>query len=221
MQTSLIQQTKHFFIKELKTEWLNRFALFSILLMLVVSVFIVYTIDQAPDNKTWHAYLYLILIFGVVQNISRSFLAEGHGQMVYYRSMVDHRAYFLAKLCYQLLINLAFVLLLFGLMNFFMSQSIPHFWAYLVTVVLFTTCNAVIFTFNAAIASSARNSALVAGVLSLPLLIPSLMISLKAAAKAQMTIENVNFLADWAVLILLAILCGSLGFVLFKYLWRE
>ncbi len=221
MQTSVIQQTKRFFIKELKTEWLNRFALFSIVLMLVISVFIVYTIDQSPNDQSWHAYLFLILIFGVVQNISRSFLSESHGLMIYYRTTVDHRAYFTAKLLYQIFINTVFVILLFAMMNFFMGQSIYHLPEYFVTVLLFTMCNAVIFTFNAAIASSARNSSLVAAVLSLPLLIPSLMISLKATSKAQLRIENVNFYADWAVLSLLCLLCAVLGFVLFKYLWRE
>ena len=222
MQRSVIQQIKQLFIKELKAEWLNRFALMSIALMLLISVFVVYTIDKVAISQSWHAYFYLVLIFGVVQNISRSFLGESAGLMTYYRTLISHRAFFIAKLLYQAFINTLFVIMLFVLMNFFLPHGIKAIGPYLITVYLFTLCNVAIFTFNAAIASSAKNSSLVAGVLSFPLLIPNLMVSLKASSKSLEATENWQMLwADWGVLLALFSICLILGMVLFQFLWQE
>ncbi|MFY0644732.1 MAG: hypothetical protein JXR19_09735 [Bacteroidia bacterium] len=194
----------------------------SISLMLLISVFVVYTIDRLAVAQSWHAYFYLVLIFGVVQNISRSFLGESSGLMTYYRTLVDHKAFFISKLLYQAFINTLFVIMLFVVMDFFLPHGIVAIGPYLITVYLFTLCNAAIFTFNAAIAASAKNSTLVAGVLSFPLLIPNLMVSLKASAKSLAAEEPWSMLwADWSVLFLLFSICIILGLVLFQFLWQE
>lgn len=221
MHSSLIHQIKQIFLKELKQEWRNRFALMSILLMLVVSVFIVYRIDKNASDKVWHGYFYLILLFGVVQNIGRSFLDEDSGVMLYYRSVVNHIALLSAKILYQFFVNSFFLVLLLILMNFFLDQSIPHFFEYVVTALLFTLSCATIFTFNASIAKGAKNSALVASVLSFPLLLPTLLISLSSAEKSMMSVENMVFYNDWIVLVILLVISIILSVVLFRHIWSD
>lgn len=221
MQSGLIHQIKQIFLKELKQEWRNRYALMSILLLLLVSVFIVYRIDKTATDKVWHGYFYLILLFGVVQNISRSFLDENDGVMLYYRATVNHSALLGAKILYQFFINTIFLFLLIGFMNFFLDQGIPHFQEYMVTALLFSLSCVTIFTFNASIAKGAKNSALVASVLSFPLLLPNLLISLRSAEKSFMTIENVAFYTDWFVMLLLLLISVILSLTLFRYIWSD
>ena len=221
MQSGLIHQIKILFMRELKQEWRNRFALSSIVLMLIISVFIVYTIDKTSSNLSWHSYFYLILLFGLVQNVGRSFLSETEGIKLYYKSIADNKAVLTAKLLYQYLINIVFLVLLLILMNFFLSQSIPHFWEYCLTLALFTLCSVSIFTFNSSIASGANNSALVSSVLSFPLLIPTLIVSLKAARKSMMSIENLSFFQDWLVLLLIFCITVILSIVLFRHIWTD
>lgn len=221
MQTSVIHQIKHLFLRELRQEWRNRFALMSIVLMLVVSVFIVYTIDKNAENLVWHSYFYLILIFGVVQNIGRSFLFETKGMQLYYKTLAHNKAVLLSKIVYQFLVNVVFLVILLLLMNFFMRQSIPHLWEYMVTALLFTLGNVTIFTFNSAIAKGANNSALVASVLSFPLLIPNLVVSLKSARKCMMNLDNLVFFQDWLVLIGILTITLILSLVLFRHIWSD
>jgi heme exporter protein B len=76
MQTQITKQIKQLFLKELRVEFKNKYAFWSLLLMLVISVFIIYTIQKQASNQVWHSLFYVILILGVVQNITRSFLAE-------------------------------------------------------------------------------------------------------------------------------------------------
>lgn len=221
MQSGLIHQIKQIFLKELKQEWRNRYALMSILLMLLVSVFIVYRIDKTATDRVWHGYFYLILLFGVVQNISRSFLDENDGVMLYYRSLVSHTALLSAKILYQFFINGFFLALLLIFMNFFLDQSINHFMEYMVTALLFSLSCATIFTFNASIAKGAKNSALVASVLSFPLLLPNLLIGLRSAEKSFLAIENVTFYTDWLVMLILLVISIILSVVLFRYIWSD
>ncbi len=221
MQTDLTKQIKQLFLKELKMELKNKYALWSLVLLLVVSVFIIYTIQKEASNKVWHSLFYVVLIFGVVQNIGRSFLMENKGSLLYYKFLVDSRAIIVSKIAYQFLVNAFFLVVLAVLMSFWLPQSIPHFWQYLVTALLFTLCNSAVFTFNSALALGAKNSGLVAMILSLPLLIPSLLVSLKSASKAISPLDNLNYIQDWGVLLLLLVMQLVLSVVLFKYVWEE
>ena len=221
MQTRLIHQIKHFFLKELHTELKNKYAALSLVLLLVVSVFVVYTIQKTAPNGVWHTLFYIILIFGVVQNIGRSFLGENRGSLLYYKFLVDANTVIVAKILYQFVVNIFFVVVLFVLMNFWLPQSIPSIGPYAVTALLFTLCNSAVFTFNSALALGARNSSLVALILSLPLLIPSLLISLRSASKALMVNDLSAFYSDWISLLLLLVMQMVLAIVLFRYIWND
>jgi heme exporter protein B len=221
MQTVLIKQIKQLFLKELRMELKNKYALWSLVLLLTVSVFIIYTIQKEASNQVWHSLFYVVLIFGVVQNIGRSFLMENKGSLLYYKFLVDSRAIIVSKIAYQFLVNAFFLGVLTVLMSFWLPQTIPHFWQYLVTALLFTLCNSAVFTFNSALALGAKNSSLVAMILSLPLLIPSLLVSLKSASKAISPLDTHIYYQDWMVLLLLLTIQLVLSAVLFKYVWDE
>jgi heme exporter protein B len=221
MQTNLTKQIKTLFVKELNTELKNRYAVLSLVLILVVSVFIIYTIQKNTTNAVWHTLFYVVLIFGVIQNITRSFLSESRGNLLYYKFLVDPKALIISKILYQFVINLLFLAVLLLLFNFWLNQTINHFSEYLITATLFTFCNAAVFTFNSSLALGAKNSGLVATILSLPLLIPSLIVGLKSASKALSSIENLVFYQDWIVMLLLLIIQCLLAVVLFKYVWEE
>lgn len=199
----------------------NRYALLSLILLLVVSVFIIYTIQRTAPNQTWHSLFYVVLIFGVVQNIGRSFLMENRGSLLYYKFLVRPQAIIAGKILYQFVVNIVFVMILFALMNFWLPQSIPHLGSYLVTAVLFTLGSAAVFTFNSAISIGAKNSSLVSLILSLPLLIPSLLISLRSANKTLNAASDVVFYHDWVILMLLLIMQVVLALALFQYVWEE
>jgi heme exporter protein B len=62
---------------------------------------------------------------------------------------------------------------------------------------------------------------LVSSVLSFPLLIPTLIVSLKAARKSMMGIENLSFIQDWLVLLLIFAITVILSIVLFRHIWTD
>ena len=221
MQSNEFHQIYPLFRREVRAEWKNRFAVYSLVLLMVISVFVVYSIDKVVPNQMWHSYFYLLLIFGVVQNIGRSFLSETSGQHLYLKTVAGPRAVLAAKMLYQMAVNLLFLLLLYVLLHFFLDHSIPHPGSYLVTALLFTLSNVVIFTFNAAIAAQVRNSGLVASVLSFPLLIPNLLVGLHAASRSLDATSPVLLWQDWGVMVLLFLMSTFLGLILFRYVWQD
>ncbi len=221
MQSQITKQIKQLFLKELRVEMKNKYAFWSLVLLLVVTVFIIYSIQKEAENLVWHSLFYVVLILGVVQNITRSFLNEKRGTLLYYRFLVNSKAIIIAKILYQFLINLIFLFILFIVMNFWLPQEIPQLVPYGVTAFLFTMSCSIVFTFNSALSLGARNSSLVALILSMPLLLPSLLISLKSSSKALTHISSFNFYPDWGVLILLLIIQLILSISLFSYIWRE
>ena len=221
MQTQITKQIKQLFLKELRVEFKNKYAFWSLLLMLVISVFIIYTIQKQASNLVWHSLFYVVLILGVVQNITRSFLGEQKGTLLYYRFLVDAKALIISKILYQYFINLIFLFVLFVLMNFWLPQTIPHLGQYFFTAFIFMMCCSTVFTFNSALSYGAKNSSLVALVLSMPLLIPSLLVCLKAASKSLILLPHPNFYQDWLVLVLLLVIQLVLSITLFNYIWKE
>ena len=221
MQTQITKQIKQLFLKELRVEFKNKYAFWSLLLMLVISVFIIYTIQKHASNLVWHSLFYVVLILGVVQNITRSFLGEQKGTLLYYRFLVDAKALIISKILYQYFINFIFLVVLFILMNFWLPQTIPHLGQYFFTAFLFMMCCSTVFTFNSALSYGVKNSSLVALVLSMPLLIPSLLVCLKAASKFLVSLPHTNFYQDWLVLVLLIVIQLVLSITLFNYIWKE
>jgi hypothetical protein len=62
---------------------------------------------------------------------------------------------------------------------------------------------------------------MVALVLSMPLLIPSLLVCLKAASKFLVSLPNPNFYQDWLVLVVLLLIQLVLSVTLFNYIWKD
>lgn len=222
MESSLINQTRIFIKKEFYSDWKNKSALMALILLILISVFIVYKIvDFTADDKIWHALFFVLIIFGVVQNITRSFLNEKKGISLYYMQIIDPKALILGKIIYQILVNLFFLGILYVTLHFLLPNQIENLGGYLVTAILFTTANCIIFTFNSAVSIGARNSALMAQVLSLPLLIPALLISISVAN--DILLNTVRFIPfqGWGVLFLLNIILLFTSTLLFSYVWID
>lgn len=222
MESSLINQTRIFIKKEFHSDWKNKSALMALILLIFISVFIVYKIVEfTSDDKIWHALFFVLIIFGIVQNITRSFLNEKKGITLYYMQIIDPKALILGKIIYQILVNLFFLGVLYLTLHFLLPNQIENLSGYLVTAILFTTANCIIFTFNSAVSIGARNSALMAQVLSLPLLIPSLLISISVANEILLNTISFIPLQGWGVLFLLNLILIFTSTLLFSYVWID
>lgn len=92
---------------------------------------------------------------------------------------------------------------------------------YIITILLTSTGISIVYTLISAIAGKTDNATLLMPILSLPVIIPLILVGIKASKKAMDGIETNSIYTDWAVLLVLDIAVMWLGVVLFRYLWKD
>ncbi len=220
MEIGLIHQSKILFLKEVKIEWRNRYAINGILIQLVSSVFIAYLCFQRIIPMTWNALYWVIILFSSVNAIARSFIQEREGRLLYYNSLVHPLAVLYSKMLTNILITIAVSGI--GLIVFIFFLGLPR-WDmtdYLILILLFSIGLAALFTTISAIASKTKAGGILMPMLSFPLIIPLLLVGLSAAAHVVLGTPS-NFFQNISVMALIDGMIILLGAVLFRFLWME
>jgi heme exporter protein B len=214
-------QIKQFIRKELVTEWRQRYAINGIVLHVLASVLIVYLAAKILNNPAWNAIYWLIMVFVSIQSISKSFIAESKGKNLYYHQLILPQNLLFAKFCYHAFLNS----LIAGVCLFFyailMGNPITFMSYYLMATLLGCVGFAATFTLLSAIASKAGNSNMLMPVLSLPVIIPLLLILIKACKRAMDGTDPAQIGKDLLVLLVFNGLLIGLAHLLFPSLWKE
>ena len=208
--------------KEIKSEWKQKYAFNGLLLYVVSTVFVCYlSFRQIVDLPTWNALFWIIQLFAGVNAISKSFLQEGRGRMLYYYTITNARSFILAKIIYNLLLMLVlsgFNLIFYSL---FIGNPVQNMPMFILAMVLGSAGFSAVLAMVSAIASKAGNNFALMSILSFPILIPILMVTIRFSKNAMDGIA-------WAVnqqsaIILLALIAMdfALSYLLFPYLWRD
>lgn len=207
--------------KDLTTEWRQRYALNGILLHTLSSTMVAFLSVQLMNAPTWNAIYWMILVFSSVSAVAKSFTAESTGRQLYYYGIVSAHQLILSKLIYNacLTILLAFLCLL--AYRVFLGFPVEHVGYYLFIVACGAAGLSSTFTLLASIASKSGNGNLLMPVLSLPVIIPLLLVAIKASKKALDGIDVSLITKDMLVLLAINMLIVVLAYVLFPFLWKD
>lgn len=220
MEIGLIRQVKVLFLKEVTTEWRNRYAINGILVQLIASVFIASLCFQGIKPMTWNALLWIILMFSSVNAIARSFIQEHQGRLLYYHSLVDPVAVLLSKLAFNIVLGL--VIAFIGFVVFCVLLGTPE-WdlgRYSLLVALFSIGISQIFTTVSAIASKTKAGGILMPLLSFPIIIPLMLVGVGGGALLVLG-ETVNFLRTVSVMVLINVMIAALSTMIFQFLWQD
>lgn len=208
--------------KEFKTEWRQKYTLFSVLLYVIATVFICYQVFRTiGERETWNALLWIILVFAAVTSSTRILIAEGPRRQFYLYSIANPRDVILARATYQGLsfVFLAFIsVLCFTLFLGEQEMNLPFF---SIVILLGAFGMASILTVTSSIASKGKNAFVLASILGLPLLLPLVTIVLKLTKVALMSHLMSQHLGNLAALGALNVLIYAMAYLLFPYLWRD
>lgn len=197
------------------------FALQGVMVQMIGSVFLIKLSMNHLSLPVWNAMFWLMILFNTMNTISKGFLQESEGKLLYYHSICKAEDMILSKIIFNSLISL--VLLLFFSMGYSLvlgfHVQLPL--QYLLVAVLFTIGLSSVFTMVSAIAASSGNNHLLIPVLGLPLMIPLLLITTKAAKKAMDGIESNAIYYDLAALALMDAMVIYLALILYKFLWKS
>ncbi len=204
----------------LLAEWKSKFTLVSVLLYIFIAVLITFLSLPGLDKALYASIFWLVIIFTTLQGISKSFINMQKGHFVYWHQLVTPTHFLAAKLiCNGLLMFVftVFASLLFAIIHGNIIEDNLFF----IVVALLTALNiACIFTISSSIAAKTDNAGMLLPVLTFPLIVPIILIGIKAGKKAVDGLGFSTLLPEIGLLLLMAILIITMGLVLVKFIWK-
>lgn len=211
----------HLLVKDLQQELREKYALSGIVLYVLTTTFVIYSVFQAVEPFVWIALFWIITLFAAINAASRSFINDHPQRRLYYYQLVGAGQYIMAKMLFNVLLmllltaaaNLAFALLL--------GFAIRGQGLWLALSVLGSVGFALGFTMISAIASKAKNAGVLMTILGLPIIIPQLLWLVKLSKQA---VAGATFKASYTELVgLLSMdaIIVAVAMVFFPFLWKD
>ncbi|MCA4895475.1 MAG: heme exporter protein CcmB [Cytophagales bacterium] len=219
-----MEKIKELLKKEFTLE-LRRKSVFSGLALYVFStVFVYYLTFNLRQNLisplVWSALFWVTILFSSINTIAKSFIGEKRGQELYFYSLVSPESIVLSKLIYNFLLCVILALTGFGLFVLFLSNPIEILWTFIVTIFLTSWGFAASLTLLSGIASKANNSHIVMTVLSFPIVISILLLSIKITKNCIDGLEASTNYDELLTLVAINCLVTAASYLLFPYIWR-
>ena len=218
----MIQQVKELVLKDIRLNWRERYALYSMLLYVLSTSYVAYlSFEGVISNNSWIALFWIIVLFAAMNASLQSFKRELNQQALFFYTLAKPRAIILSKTIYNSGLLILLSLLSYGIYSVFLGNPITAHLSFILCIILGSSAIASTLTLVAAIASKTNNSSGLMAVLSMPLLFPLLLNLIKTS---KLCLNNdIAFVAvnQLVFLALLNIVSALLSYLLFPYLWRD
>ena len=218
---SLLKEIQHLIAKDIRQEWRQRYALNGILLYVVAAVFVTYLSVKLTEKPAWNAIFWIIILFTSVSSTAKSFIQESRGRWLYYYQLASPQAIIVSKTIYNSMLMLVMYVLCFVFYSLLMGNMADNLGMFLLVALLGSLGFSAVLSMTSAIASKAGNSNLLMPVLSIPAIIPLLLVTIKASKAAIDGLSNTIILKDCLVLFVFYLAVAALAYILFSFLWKE
>jgi len=220
-----VKAIKTIFSWDWQLDYLRSSGWFVSVLFCAIVTFLASILINQPSPNTWLALIWMNLVFSSIQIAGRTFSPDDD-KYFYIDQLVDSTELLIGKSIITSLSTLFISLLSFGL--FYLWIGLPNSEENLITLtplivsiglgsiaMSFTLC------FTSAISSKANGNSGLMSILSIPLLLPTLLVSLRASKLALIGESIKEIYPLWLGEIALCALSLALGAILFPYLWRS
>lgn len=207
--------------KDLTVEWRQRYAINGIVLHTLSSTLVAFLSIKTVNAPSWNALFWIILVFASVSAVAKSFIAESQGKQLYFYGLVTGQQLIISKIIYNACLTMVVSLLAILTYALFLGFPVEHKAWYMLILILGAIGFSTTFTLLSAIASKSGNGNLLMPVLSLPVIIPLLLVAIKASKKAIDGLDQTLIYKEIAVLCALNVLVMVLAYILFPFLWKD
>jgi len=206
---------------EARIELRERFALAGILLYVLSSSFIVFSIWKQLPAREWGLTFWVIFLFSSLMAVLKTFGRESETRYFYYYTLYHPLELFTAKVLYNAVL-LVFIFLSLWFVLFVMAGGhMVRGWWFLTTGLIACIGLSVLLTLIASIAIKTQQNASMTAILALPLMIPILINLLRLTAYALGTTPDENPWNEITLLASIISLVTGMALWLFPYLWRS
>ena len=216
-----MQHFIHLIKKDILLEWRQRYAINGILLHVISSVFVVFLSVKVLNPPTWNALFWLILLFTSVSAVAKSFIAESKGRQLYYYGIASAQDIIISKTVFNILLMLVISIICLLVFMTLMGNPIQSMLFYIPAMLIGCVGFAATFTMLSSIASKSGNSNLLMPVLSFPIIIPMLLVLIKASRNAMDGLDPSKIWPHLLVLFAIDFVVIALAYILFPFLWKD
>lgn len=219
---SFVKETVELFLKEVRLELRQRYALSGVLLYVVSTVFVVYiSLGQEVGKAVWGALFWIIVLFASVNAVAKSFVQEATQRQLYYYTLARPSAIILSKMLYNSLLLLVISSLALLAFSVVLGNPIQEVGLFYQILLLGSLGFSITFTFIAAIAAKANQSSTLMAILSFPVVLPILITLLRLTKVALGILTDTAYHKDMLILLCIDVILISLALMLFPFLWRD
>ncbi len=177
--------------------------------------------ENAINPMTWSALFWLTILFSVVNSVAKSFIGERRGVMIYYYTIASPQQIIVSKIIYNTLLCLLISLAGYLLFSIFIFNPVQDKLIFFVALVFGSIGFSASLSFISGIASKANNSNVLMAVLSFPVVISILLMTIRVTKNAVDGIDRAASIDEIINLLAINCIAGALGYILFPYIWRS
>ena len=208
--------------KEFLLEFRQKSTLAGILVYIIATVFIsALSFKKIIHPTIWNALFWTIFMFISINVSSKSFIQETKGKALYNYLYYNPRQFILGKIIYNMLLMAVLSLLTFFFYSWFVGSMVQDLGMFLTALIFSSSAFSGVLSLMSAIASKANNNISLMAILSFPVLMPLLLVSVKLSKHA---IDGLAWSVSYKyllILIMLNFVVVALATLLFNYLWKE
>lgn len=216
---------KTLLIKELTLELRRKSVISGLLLYLFSTAFICYLTFSLRQNQitplVWSALFWITILFTVINSVAKSFIGEKKGRDIYYYSIAAPEIIILSKIVYNSFLTLLLSFTGFVLFILLLKNPITDLTWFALTLALGAIGFASSLTLLSGIAAKANNSHILMAVLSFPIVISVLMITVKVTKNCIDGLDRSVSTNDLLTLLAINCLVTAASYLLFPYIWRS
>jgi len=208
--------------KDLHQEFRTRYAINAILLFAVTTLVVVsFSIGAAELSKnTLSSLLWIIIFFSAMTGLSHVFVREEEQQTAdTLRLVASPSAIFVGKWLFNILLLLGLELILIPLYMVFMDMTVGNLSAFTLMIVLGSMGVSSVATIMAAIISRTSAKGALFAVLSFPVMLPVLILSIQGTALAIQGNSISAGMDEIQMLLLFIIVIVTASILLFEFVW--
>jgi len=206
---------------EIAADLRKPFFLSAAVLQLLTIGMLCYLGNSNIQIKTWNSLFWISLIFSTFQSISRGFTSVSRSRWIYLNQLASPFMTVLSKITYHGLLMAVFSVLNLLVFSLLLGYPVQHGMVYMAALFLTGLGISTIFTMISAIAGKTHQPGIVAPVLSLPVILPMILVGMQASQKALQPLLVSSVYKDLLLLGALNFLVLVLSGILFTPLWRD
>lgn len=217
--------TGHLIKKEFTLELRRKTVVASLglyLLSLVLISYFAFAFRQdLISPPVWNALFWITSLFTVISTVAKSFIGEKRGSDFYFYTIASAHQIIFSKIVYYFLLCLILEAAGFILFGLFLNNPIQNTSQFLILLVLSSAGFSSTLTFVSGIAARASNSNILMAVLSFPLIVSILLLSIKVTKNCMDGLEWSASFDEFLSLLAINCLITALSYLLFPYIWRS